>query len=74
MVLLTRASIIFDIIHNLNDRCYHVPDNYDVAHSTVKMCCKSTQFPTVPSCEPQTRIYIVCGLSKYKNLRLYPKL
>ena len=48
MVSLIKESIKRASKRNCNDNDYHIQDNYDVDHSTIKTSINTTKFSTFP--------------------------
>ena len=57
-----------------NDSEYHVKDNGNVTHATVKNYCATNQFPALKFCDTHIQPHGVLGSSKYYNFNLDPKL
>ena len=56
------------------DRQYHVQDNYDVAHTYVRIYCNENQFHALPFYGPHSKSRGARELSKHYHLHFYPKL
>ena len=55
MLSLIRESIKCASKKKCSERAYHVHDNADVYHSSVKMSCNSTPIPTFSFCGTHTK-------------------
>ena len=53
---------------------YHVQYNADVEHKYVKIYCNTNQFPSLPFCDPPSKLHGARGLSNHYHLHFDPKL